>query len=98
MKIEHLAIIFVLIILPIDIVLGLYLNAQIDTIRNLAEEKIIESAKRITSADFTISPKVKGKVNYGCGYCKYRDICFRTPDDVEELPKRTLKDVLGGEE
>lgn len=36
MKIEHLAIIFILIILPIDIVLGLYLNAQIDTIRNQA--------------------------------------------------------------
>lgn len=36
MKIEHLAIIFVLIILPIDIVLGLYLNAQIDTVRNQA--------------------------------------------------------------
>ena len=71
---------------------------QIDKIKNLAEEKIIESAKRITSADFTISPKVKGKTNYGCGYCKYRDICFRTPDDLEELPKRTLKDIIGGEE
>lgn len=36
MKIEHLAIIFMLIILPIDIVLGIYLDAQIDTIRNQA--------------------------------------------------------------
>ena len=34
MKIQHLAIIFVLIILPIDIVLGLYLDAQINTLRN----------------------------------------------------------------
>lgn len=36
MKIQHLAIIFLLIILPIDIVLGLYLDAQINTIRNQA--------------------------------------------------------------
>ena len=34
MKIQHLAIIFVLIILPIDIVLGLYIDAQINTLRN----------------------------------------------------------------
>ena len=36
MKIQHLAIIFLLIILPIDIVLGLYIDAQINTIRNKA--------------------------------------------------------------
>ena len=34
MKIQHLAIIFLLIILPIDIVLGLYLDAQINTLKN----------------------------------------------------------------
>lgn len=44
MKIEHLAVIFVLIILPIDIVLGLYLDAQMNTIRNQAmyDSKLVD--------------------------------------------------------
>ena len=71
---------------------------QINKISDIAEEKIHESADLITSANFAIAPKVKGKVQYGCQYCKYRDICFRTPDDMVEIEKRTIKDVLGGEE
>lgn len=44
MKIEHLAVVFVLIILPIDIVLGLYLDAQMNTIRNQAmyDSKLVD--------------------------------------------------------
>lgn len=44
MKIEHLAVIFILIILPIDIVLGLYLDAQMNTIRKQAiyDSKLVD--------------------------------------------------------
>ncbi len=73
-------------------------SEQIDRLRELAENKIKESAKLITNAEFNIAPKVKGNENLGCQYCKYRDICFRTPDDYVELEKRTKEQVIGGEE
>lgn len=72
-------------------------SEDMDYIANLAEEKIKEGAKKICNAEFNISPKKIGKINFGCNLCKFKDICFHTNDDIEELKPLTQEDILGGE-
>ena len=71
-----------------------------DIIENIAYEKIKEGANLITNAKFDIRPKKKGKVDFGCDLCKFKDICYHTNDDYVELEERKLEDILGigGEE
>ena len=73
-------------------------STNIDYLSNIAEEKIKEAADKICNAEFTISPKKIGDTNYGCKYCKYKDICFHTNDDIVELKELDKEDIFGGEE
>ena len=70
-------------------------SKNMDTITNIAENKIIEASDKITNAEFNIEPKKIGKNNYGCTLCKFKDICFHTNDDIVELKELTDKEVLG---
>ena len=70
-------------------------DKEMDLITNIAEKKINEGAERISNAEFSISPKKIGKTNYGCTLCQFKDICFRTADDIEELEPLNLDDILG---
>lgn len=72
-------------------------SKDMDYIASLAEEKIKDGAKKICNAEFNISPKKIGKINFGCNLCRFKDICFHTNDDVEELKPLTQEDILGGE-
>ncbi len=73
-------------------------SKQIDQLAAIAEDKINEAADLITNAHFDIAPKKIGKINYGCRFCKYRDICYHTPNDIVEFDKLSKEDVIGGEE
>lgn len=72
-------------------------NKEMDIITALAENNIKDGAKKICNAEFNISPKKIGKINYGCNLCKFKDVCFHTNDDVEELKPLTKEDILGGD-
>lgn len=69
-------------------------NKEMDLITNIAENKINEGAEKISNAEFSIAPKKIGKTNYGCTLCKFKDICFHTADDVEELEPLDIDDIL----
>ena len=69
-------------------------DKEMDLITNIAENKINEGAERISNAEFSISPKKIGKTNYGCTLCQFKDICFHTADDIEELEPLNLDDIL----
>jgi ATP-dependent helicase/DNAse subunit B len=69
-------------------------NKEMDLITNIAENKINEGAEKISNAEFPISPKKIGKINYGCALCQFKDICFHTADDIEELEPLNLDDIL----
>lgn len=75
-------------------------DKSMDIIENIAYEKIKEGADLITNAKFDIRPKKKGKIDYGCELCKFKDICYHTNDDYVELEERKIEDILGigGEE
>ena len=62
------------------------------------ENKIKEAATKISNAEFNISPKKIGDTNYGCKFCKFKDICFHTNDDIEELDALSNEDIFGGDE
>ena len=66
---------------------------ELDNLDKLVSSKIEECYKNITNNCFDINPKVIGNINYGCRYCKYRDICF-----VKEEDKIYLSPDNGGEE
>ena len=73
-------------------------SKQINQLADIAEDKINEAADLITNAHFDIAPKKIGKINYGCRFCKYRDICYHTPNDIVEFDKLSKEDVIGGDE
>lgn len=53
----------------------------------LALKRINETAESILNNDFAINPKLFGKTNESCKYCKYRDICFKREKDEVLLAK-----------
>ena len=65
---------------------------EIEDLNKLVESKIEECYKNINSSCFDINPKVIGNINYGCRYCKYKDICFVKEEDIVTLSNK------GGEE
>ena len=73
-------------------------SEQINKLGEIAEHNIHTAATNISNAIFDIAPKKIDDENYGCEYCKYRDICFHTNDDIVELDKLSDEDVFGGDE
>ena len=39
----------------------------------------------IKNNKFDINPKVINGVNKGCEFCKFKDICFMTENDIEKI-------------
>lgn len=73
-------------------------SENIEKLSIIAEDKIKEAATKISNAEFNISPKKIGDTNYGCKFCKFKDICFHTNDDIEELDALSNEDIFGGDE
>lgn len=76
-------------------------DEQMDKLIKITEDKIKEGANNITSGDFVIAPKKIDKENYGCKFCKYKDICFHKAKDIVELKPFKIEDIekiLGGED
>ena len=55
----------------------------------LVDEKIDNARDLILKCDFSINPKhiSDDKEITGCKFCKYKDICFRSNDDIVNLKK-----------
>lgn len=49
---------------------------------SLVDQKIDFAINSILNADFSINPKMIKRENVGCIYCKYKDICFVTNNDI----------------
>lgn len=71
---------------------------EMNILKDIAEKNIKEASTKIINTEFNIEPKKIGDINYGCEYCKYKDICYHTPKDIVELKELTKEDIFGGEE
>ena len=61
-------------------------------------DKIIkESLANILDGNFAISPKVISDGKQACQYCKYKDLCFKTEEDMVYLEKVEDLSFLGGD-
>ncbi len=66
-------------------------SKQIDNIIKITDEKINECIESISNGNFIINPKKINGKNIGCEFCKYKDICFMTNQDIKDL--EDIKDL-----
>ena len=69
-------------------------DEKIDKLINIIDEIIDKNIKEIINAEFDINPKKIGKKNYGCEFCKYNDICFKTNNDIDNKKEYTNLEFL----
>ena len=69
-------------------------DSDIDYIINLTKEKINQTINNVLYAKFDINPKYD-KVNIGCEFCKYRDLCFKREYDFVSIKP---SNKFGGDE
>lgn len=72
-------------------------DIAIDKLNDLTVEKINQSMINILKANFDINPKRIGMDNLGCKYCSFKDICFFTEENIENLKEYKNMEFLGGE-
>lgn len=70
---------------------------EIDKIIEITDNNIEKGINNILNADFSINPKKVGKKNYGCEFCKFKDICFMTEDDIQTVEEIKDLSFLGGD-
>ena len=66
---------------------------EVNSLIELAKDKVEECIDNILSVNFDINPKNIGGVNVGCEYCDYKDICFMKNNNIKYLESK--KDFLG---
>ena len=67
-------------------------------VMEIITNKINEAIKDINNADFKINPKKLKKDNLSCEYCMFKDICYKTDDDIEKLDPNLKDTFLGGDD
>lgn len=70
---------------------------EIDNLITIVDKKIKEATNDIKSGNFTINPKIIGKNNEGCAFCKFKDICFLEENDKIYLEQVDDLSFLGGD-
>ena len=71
---------------------------QIDGLIKLTEKHIDNAFKDILDAKFDIKPKRIGDDLVSCTFCKYRDVCFRKEENIENLDvQEDLSFLEGGD-
>ena len=75
-------------------------NNKFNLLKEFAEKQIDISINNILDAKFDISPikKDTDKDITACKFCNYKDICFRTNEDIRNLKKDNELSFLGGDE
>lgn len=64
----------------------------------LVDKNIDIAIRDIVSAKYDINPKQVGKDLVGCGFCSFKDICFKNHKDIVHLKEYKDLSFLGGED
>lgn len=67
---------------------------EIEKLVKIVKKNIDKSFEDILEAKFEINPKRIGKVNYGCEFCKYKDVCYMKEEDIVNLKEYSNLDFL----
>ena len=58
-----------------------------DRIYDKVDEQIQKTISNIENCNFDINPKIYNEKNISCTFCKFKDICFKTPKDEVIIEK-----------
>ena len=58
---------------------------QMNELISKVDKQIDKCIDKIDKCDFNINPKNINNINISCKYCKYKDLCYMTQKDVEEI-------------
>lgn len=58
---------------------------QMNKLISKVDKQIDKCIDKIDKCDFNINPKNINNINISCKYCKYKDLCYMTQKDVEEI-------------
>lgn len=72
-------------------------DEEFSKIIDYTDRKINDAVDSILEGDFSINPKVIDKENISCKYCKYKDLCFMSNNDIVYLDKINDLSFLGGD-
>ena len=72
-------------------------DEQINNLIDVIDNNINKARDLILKGDFNINPKQIGIEKIGCNFCKFKDICYRRPDDFVRLKENDSLKFLGGE-
>ncbi len=76
----------------------IFSQETLDTLLKIVDKKIKEARDKILNREFFINPKKVGIKNLvGCQYCKYKELCFVTDDDIVNLKEYKNLEFLEGE-
>lgn len=76
----------------------IFSQEMLDTLIKIIDKKIKEARDKILNREFFINPKKIGIKNLiGCQYCKYKELCFMTNDDIINLKEYKNLEFLEGE-
>ena len=70
---------------------------QIEMLLKIIDDKVEEVIESIQNNNFSINPKILGKENISCLFCKFKDVCFMTDNDLNYLKEYKNLEFLGGE-
>lgn len=56
---------------------------ELSNMLDIVDKKIEEAVTNIVRGDFDINPKQIKFKNISCTFCKFKDICYRTEEDIE---------------
>lgn len=83
---------------------GFHANSKIfsqevlDALLKIVDKKVKEARDKILNREFFINPKKIGIKNLiGCQYCKYKELCFMTDNDIVNLKEYKNLEFLEGE-
>ncbi|MGM9834249.1 MAG: PD-(D/E)XK nuclease family protein [Bacilli bacterium] len=72
-------------------------SKQIDILTEIVEQKIKEGATNILDAKFSINPVAISNVNIGCKFCNFKNICYMSDKNVNNLKEYKNLEFLGGD-
>lgn len=71
---------------------------MLQSLLKIVEKNIYKARDKILNREFSINPKKIGIKNLiGCEYCKYKELCFMTDDDIVNLKEYKNLEFLGGD-
>ncbi|MDD3186972.1 MAG: PD-(D/E)XK nuclease family protein [Bacilli bacterium] len=72
-------------------------DSEIEELLKIVDKNINEVIDKINKSDFKINPKRLGKNNVSCTFCKFKDLCYMTNNDIVNLKEYKNLEFLGSD-